>query len=858
MVSPFAGLASSTALTRSGDPLIRICLDSLHANYSTVTAALTIRLTQDADHNSDLKVITAVDPIIRTGDLASIHRDNLGDGVFKDEYVGWQDFQRRGAPLLGQGAYDGQVRYIRPEVTFASGTGAPTTVSSYGDADGMTYGDAYAGPKGYQDAKSGLTGQIMLFIVGEHILTQDIISGSRTISTMGDVIVDQSGTNDATRTQVRFDYPNIEINGYVFDRGVIYGGMMLIDTGQSWSSDIVAMPYDTVTVALVDGDRGKVITMDTDGDTGTILDFDGSTIWIGTDGTAGNSFDNSPTADDTFTITSGTGAASQNGAASATSNIWWWGSRPSRNAGEKAYGRDPGSHFGNPVDLAGYRKKTGLVGTAFEHDLFVNTAPGMVPLGIEDTISACISTEDSVYEVGGTGSPLVVHIVSGEDPTNRIISPSFGIDLQLGGESQSHITVKGMRQRLGGLACAATDNWTVDDFSIRYAEKAIDFDPDDWTVDHSNYRFTNGCILDVGSGIYPAKAADEVRTIEDILAEGIYFERIGGGFFPQGDNHIIGSQGALKNWTIRKNIGGPDTGNITLYDWGRWSNGAGAREWGTVLIEQNDFQDGPMDDWPSKGSNAADSAIHLSGDNNDEAYLGNAKASPDTTKADTADVTIQNNKVRGDWLQPIRSKWRDNQVLLTDNDTDTTATNGVDISLEGTDTNWNDVVRVPVSTTTALVAADAGRVITMDTDGDTGTIVDFDGDDILVRTDGTAGNSFDNSPTANDTFTITGGTGAGSQTGVGVAEPNRAPRVRIRNHIFGDNSDAFIEVNVADATDYVVDSDDNTYPGAESDLKFIVSGSGTISGTSWKAKSRSGNGFNAEASVFDPNSTWTG
>ena len=76
--------------------------------------------------------------------------------------------------------------------------------------------------------------------------------------------------------------------------------------------------------------------------------------------------------------------------------------------------------------------------------------------------------------------------------------------------------------------------------------------------------------------------------------------------------------------------------------------------------------------------------------------------------------------------------------------------------------------------------------------------------------------------------------------------------------MFGDNSDAFWDIVVADATDYVVDSDNNTYPGVEADTKFTVSGSGTISGTSWKAKSRAGNGFNAEASVFDPISTWLG
>ena len=843
-----------------GSNKIYLCLNSADAGFAAVNSALTNKQTADALHDSDYKIIIADTPAERTGNLAPLARSNLGSGLFKDEYVGVRDYMRRGETLLATSSnpYAGKQRYMRPELAFAVGTGAPSVVSSYGKATGMVYGDAYAGPKGYQNAKAGLTGLLELIIPpAEHILTQDLISGSRTITTLGDVIVDQSGTSDEVRTIVSFEYPNININGYTFDRGVVYGGLMLIDTGQSWSSDIVAMPYDTVTVALVDDDKGRVITMDTDGDTGTILDFDGSTVWIGTDGAAGNSFDNSPTANDTFTITGGTGAASQNGAASATSNIWWWASRPSRNFSDKAYGRDPGSHFGNAVDLSGYRVKTGMAGTAFEHTIAVNTAPGLVPLPIESSISDCINNEDSVFESGGAGEPVVVHIVGGEDPTNRIMSPSFGIDLQLGGESQSHVTVKGIRSRMMNLNCAATENWTVEDFSFRYGA-TIGFDPDDWTVDHSNYRFTNGCILDNGNGIYPAKAAEQVRTCDGVLAEKIYFERIGGGFYPSADNHNIGSQGALKNWTIRQCIGGPGSGNFTLYDWGRWSNGAGAREWATLLIEENDFQDGPMDDWPSKGSNSTDAAIHLSGDNNDHAYLGNAKATPDTTKADSGNVTIQNNRIRGDWLQPIRSKFKDNKVLLTGNDTDTTAVGGVDISLEGSDTNWNDVVRVPVATTTALENADAGRVITMDTDGDTGTIIDFDGNDILVRTDGTAGNNFDNLPTANDTFTITGGTGAGSQNGVGVAEPNRAPRVRVRNHTFGANSALHWDVNVSESTtDVVVDSDNNTYPSALADLKFKVAGS-TISGTDWGLKTNAGQGFNAEASVYDPNSTWTG
>jgi len=62
---------------------------------------------------------------------------------------------------------------------------------------------------------------------------------------------------------------------------------------------------------------------------------------------------------------------------------------------------------------------------------------------------------------------------------------------------------------------------------------------------------------------------------------------------------------------------------------------------------------------------------------------------------------------------------------------------------------------------------------------------------------------------------------------------------------------------VSESTDFVIDSDNNTFPGVVGDSKFKIASS-TITGTAWQAKVRAGNGFHAEASVFDPNSTWTG
>lgn len=102
-------------------------------------------------------------------------------------------------------------------------------------------------------------------------------------------------------------------------------------TSASWArvegtnTGIVRMDY-TETIALIASDIGKTIVMTTDGDSGTILDYNDQTtpksMVIRPDSNAAaNSFDNSPTADGAFTITTGTGTGTQlNGA--ATTGEW--------------------------------------------------------------------------------------------------------------------------------------------------------------------------------------------------------------------------------------------------------------------------------------------------------------------------------------------------------------------------------------------------------------------------------------------------------------------------------------------------------------------------------------------------------
>lgn len=93
------------------------------------------------------------------------------------------------------------------------------------------------------------------------------------------------------------------------------------------ATGIVRMFY-TETTPLIASDIGKTIVMSTDGDTGTILDYNDQVtpkqIWIRPDSNAAaNSFDNTPTGDGAFTIPTGTGAGTQlNGAATTGESLW--------------------------------------------------------------------------------------------------------------------------------------------------------------------------------------------------------------------------------------------------------------------------------------------------------------------------------------------------------------------------------------------------------------------------------------------------------------------------------------------------------------------------------------------------------
>ena len=76
------------------------------------------------------------------------------------------------------------------------------------------------------------------------------------------------------------------------------------------------------------------------------------------------------------------------------------------------------------------------------------------------------------------------------------------------------------------------------------------------------------------------------------------------------------------------------------------------------------------------------------------------------------------------------------------------------------------VVRMSYAETIALIASDIGKTIVMTTDGDTGTLLDFNATtlEMWIRpATSAAGNSFDDAPTANGAWTITGGTGTGTQ-----------------------------------------------------------------------------------------------
>lgn len=84
---------------------------------------------------------------------------------------------------------------------------------------------------------------------------------------------------------------------------------------------------------------------------------------------------------------------------------------------------------------------------------------------------------------------------------------------------------------------------------------------------------------------------------------------------------------------------------------------------------------------------------------------------------------------------------------------------------EGTNTG---IVRMNYTQTVALVAGDIGKTIVMTIDGDTGTVLDYN-DQVTPKVlwirpaTSAIGNSFNDAPTPNGAFTITGGTGTGTQ-----------------------------------------------------------------------------------------------
>lgn len=92
---------------------------------------------------------------------------------------------------------------------------------------------------------------------------------------------------------------------------------------------IVRMDIAWTATPPVQGDIGKTLTMDTDGDTGTILDFvdlGGNTgyFWIRpADDTAANSFNNTPTAGGAMTITGGTAEDATQTSAALTGEMLW-------------------------------------------------------------------------------------------------------------------------------------------------------------------------------------------------------------------------------------------------------------------------------------------------------------------------------------------------------------------------------------------------------------------------------------------------------------------------------------------------------------------------------------------------------
>ena len=667
----------TTTLYWDTDPTkIYLCLDSNDGDYAAVTGALTIHSTTNASHDSTIKVIVADDPGARTGSLAPIARSALGTGVFCDEYVGFADYKKRGWPLIGQGPYADNFWHIRPRVVYESGTGVATRVTSYGDANGKTYRDAFAGPEDWNNNKGGISGTPAVQLYGEHILRWEDQQLDGPIGSHGVIDFDFSGDSE-TPAAIYYDHPQIDFNGYTFDHAVTYGGLVLEDADQDWTQGIVAMPY-TAGTALVSGDKGLTITMDTDGDTGTLLDYDGSTIWIGTDGTAGNSFDNSPTSNDSFTITSGTGTGSQNGAASSVSNLWWLPTRPATDTGDSNWFRDFGSHFGNPVDINGNTTFTKLDGLGNTLQETVSTAVGHGGIvSSVSTISDCISTEDSHYTVGSTSKPIVVHIVDGDDPTHRVMNGSYGARYGLDA-AQTYITVAGERSRINGHSQTyPLSNWTLTDWSrVEAGNRARAFYIQ-LANDVSDYLVQYGYVGNYGSGFYPVASNDYI--IDGITIQHFVAQTLGDSTNPDSDAHAVGFQTTCKNLTLEYFIFLDTGGAINLYQSGSWITHPSLHQWGTITISYGHIDGTPAYFRTNHLTN--DAGVHFAGDNDDEAQSGNGGASPptDVTSFDaTVTAVLVNDKDRN-----FRSKWRDTAPKFRNCLSTNPATE--DINIAGTD-----------------------------------------------------------------------------------------------------------------------------------------------------------------------------
>jgi len=197
--------------------VVRFALNSLHANYGTVTGALDIISTVDAVDDSNVKLVTANRPISRTGSLADLAQSNIGSGVFLDEYVDDQDYDERGKPLIGlTGAFGTKpVRYIRPNKG-----------SNYGTGDGITPGTAYDGP---QDTDIGSTagvldaGTVYYFCDIHH----HIQSGTPVLGTQGDITLEDAV--GGASTDIRGDHPLMP--------GMVCGGWVDGRAVASWTKD---------------------------------------------------------------------------------------------------------------------------------------------------------------------------------------------------------------------------------------------------------------------------------------------------------------------------------------------------------------------------------------------------------------------------------------------------------------------------------------------------------------------------------------------------------------------------------------------------------------------------------------------